>query len=326
MNTKNLIQKRLEDIVQDKFLTVKNKPLKPKSKPVYIAAVKKYLEYGPFEISIFSTGDMDKKQIAARDFRLHSRSFCNSLDLAPNSKNVILNIVSMVLNSIAEEHCITIPRIPIPPPVDQPIMVLPDDFVVEFLTTDTYNSMSTKHKMMWEVCAIMMSTSLRVSDAVSLTVNDFDRSVDGLLLIKQNRKTGSVTAVPLPKSLSDILLVNITRGLVYTRSKILLNEAAVRRHLSEFFYQFAAAREVVIVRKETGCGMIAQQQPLYKAIHPHMLRKTAITFMLANGVSEEHVKFASGHSAGSKSFERYRGFSDARFKSQINKLFDKMLL
>jgi integrase len=63
-------------------------------------------------------------------------------------------------------------------------------------------------------------------------------------------------------------------------------------------------------------------KPLYDYVTPHMLRKTAITSMLVNGVSEQHVKFASGHSEKSQSFERYKGFIDRNFQNEISSYYE----
>jgi hypothetical protein len=46
--------------------------------------------------------------------------------------------------------------------------------------------------------------------------------------------------------------------------------------------------------------------------------------MLANNVSPEHVKFASGHKPSSESFNRYIGFVDRHYKSQITDYHKKM--
>ena len=63
---------------------------------------------------------------------------------------------------------------------------------------------------------------------------------------------------------------------------------------------------------------------LWEWVHPHLLRKTAITTMIYNKVPERFIKFASGHTTNSNAFERYVGHVEKYYKSEINDYYGKM--
>jgi integrase len=63
---------------------------------------------------------------------------------------------------------------------------------------------------------------------------------------------------------------------------------------------------------------------LWEWVHPHMLRKTAITNMIYNKVPERFIKFASGHALKSNAFERYVGHVERYYQSEINDYYGRM--
>lgn len=328
MNTKELIQKYIDDMEKGKILTVTRKPFKYCTRKTYKHALNMYLEFGVFEITQFKPGLNDSARRAiANKFIKHMEAFEESMYVGVNSKATIMNIVSIVVNHIAGQLMIAIPRISKPKALLNPIMTLPDAFVKRFLTDEEkYNSLSKRHKLVWEVCAIMLVSSLRIKDACSLTDLNFDHNSDGLFMIKENSKTGKITTSPLPTLLSKILLNNINNGSLYTKSGIQMLPCSIRREFKNFFKQYEDTDVDVVVRKYNMKGvLVSKTDKLYNVILPHMFRKTSITMMLANGVSIDHAKFASGHSQGSKSFDRYVAFSDQRYSSEIKRYYNSIL-
>ncbi len=328
MTTTQLIKDYLKDIETDAIMASSGLPLKASTKRSYSHAMNLYLKYGVFELLDFKPSfTPEQRKAFANKFQKHIESFANSLYSSVNTKAVTINIAGIVLNHIANDLMISLPKLRRPKPIDQPIMTLSESLVKRFLTDEQkYNSFSDRYKMVWEVTAIMLVTSLRVSDAVALTDMDFDSNADGLFLLKQNEKTGSVTSCPLTSLLSKILTKNIESGRVYTKSPVTHSTDVIRRELPNLFKQYEETHVEINVRKYDARRTLGSEtMKMYEAIHPHMLRKTAITLMLANGVSPEHAKFASGHSPNSKSFGRYVGFSEERYQSQIKNFYDKIV-
>lgn len=227
------------------------------------------------------------------------------------SNSTISAIINLCVSSLRRVHYLSVPRIQNVKLEQKPITVLEPEFVREFLSdTPKYNSFCKKYMMMWEVCAIMMATSLRISDVVSLGVSNFVIRDGAAFLNKKNIKTGAYTTVPLPGSLSRILFCNIQNGYVLTPSSITPSPMSIRRLIRPFFENYTYMHKVVVCAD----GVVKKY---YEVVHPHMLRRTAITSMLVGGVSREHVMFASGHRPGSRSFERYVGFVESAYRSEI---------
>jgi len=328
MNTVQLIKDYLKDLEADEIKTTAGMTLKATTKRSYQNAMKLYLKYGAFDLlSIQPNASAEERKAFTKQFQKHIEEFAESLYFSINTKATIVNIVGIVLNHIANDLMISIPKLRRPKPVEQPIMTLSDSFVKRFLTDEKmYESFSSRHRAIWELCAMMLVTSLRIIDACSLTEMDFDENADGLFIIKQNEKTGEVTTCPLTPLLSKVISSNLKKGSVYSRSPVKTIPDTIRKQLPKFFKQYPETHVHTVVRKyDMNRKIGSSTQPLYDIIHPHMLRKTSITMMLAAGVSQEHVKFTSGHSPNSKSFERYIGFSDQRYQSQISN-FQKSLV
>jgi integrase len=171
----------------------------------------------------------------------------------------------------------------------------------------------------------MLITSLRISDVVSLQPSNI-QYVDGRgVLVKINIKTGTETALPLPDFLADIYTFNLNNhGRIFSsRAK---HPSNVRLRLGEFMMKYPEMHKTYSYTRCNYLGEIVTiQGKFYDLVHTHMLRKTAITLMIASGMSIDHVRFASGHSANSQSINRYIGFVEQRHKSEVSNYYSKLL-
>lgn len=269
----------------------------------------------------------ERKEIADK-FNKYFEAFADfmiQLGLQVNTRVDIVNTITTVINYWADSMYIQVPRPPKLSGYEPPIIALDDDFLRKFVLDEhkLYDKFDAKYRYIWEVTALMMVTSLRVSDAVSLTKDDFS---DKMFLVKENAKTGEDTEMPLPKSLITRFYDNLAiHGTVFTPVDYENKQALIRREYKEFFRHYPEMHQQVTVKKADLYGKrIAVTKRLYEWVHPHMMRKSAITAMLSNNVSEEHVKFCSGHRPTSKSFERYRAFVEKRYKSEVNDYQNKM--
>ena len=178
-------------------------------------------------------------------------------------------------------------------------------------------------KFMWEVCATMMITSLRISDAINLKPADF-RWVDGeMFMMRENTKTGEETTLPLPEVLAEKFTYNVNKyGQVFTPIEF-VPVYHFRRNFKSFFQRYPEMHETLTYRKLDARGnKITITQRYYELVHPHMLRKTAITSMIKNGVSIDHVRFASGHK--SEAINRYIGWIDRTHKTEVKGYYKNM--
>lgn len=256
------------------------------------------------------------------------KDYMVSMGLQINTRVDIINIITTIINYWADVLYIQIPRPSKLSGYEPPIIALDDDFLRRFVMDEhgMYKKFDDKYKYIWEVSALMMVTSLRISDAVSLTKDDFQISGNSIFLMKDNAKTGEMTEMPLPNSLSAKFFDNLAAyGHVFTPVSYWSKQALIRREYKEFFRQYPEMHNQVTVKKVDITGQrVSMTKAMFEWVHPHMMRKSAITAMLANNVSEDHVKFCSGHKAGSKSFERYKGFVEKRYKSEVNNYQNKM--
>ena len=271
---------------------------------------------------------LEEKQDMAKRFHRHFDKFVDWMiehKFSPNSRKDIVNQVGIMIKYWAEQNFWMIPKVRKPKGVDTPIITLPISFVKEFIndTHQLYETFSPEHRYLWELSATMLVTSLRIGDAMRLRKDDLVID-DAVYLVKENQKTGAMTTLPLPKSLYSKYLYNLRHHDQIFTPVPSPNETFIIRNFKQFFSQYPRMKEEVTYKKADHEGnKLMQTSRFYDIVHPHMLRKTAITSMLANGVSLDHVKFASGHK--SDAIKRYQGWVDSTHKSEINNYYETFL-
>lgn len=240
------------------------------------------------------------------------------------TRSSVMNFISIMVRYWEKELFLRLPRIAYATAPDNQVVVLDPEFVGKFLSSDLYKKLDTDMRYVWEVCATILITTMRLDDAVRLNVNDLHITTTSMFLSKINGKTKATTDVPLPKILEDIFRHNLTyHGSVFCRRP---DHKLVNKKIRYLFAMFEDMHQVVSVRKLGVDGNYeSRMAPFYEHIHPHMLRKTAITTMIYNGVSERHIKFLSGHSSKSGAFEKYVAFVDRNFRSEVTGYYDKLM-
>jgi integrase len=210
-----------------------------------------------------------------------------------------------------------------------PVTTLSPEMVKSFLRIE-YNDLEEDLRMPYELSFVILITSLRVGDAMKLTFNDFN-IIDGKCVIYglKNRKTGTITASPIPERLYNILKANHERsGNIYSsidnyqtmRRDAAIGMQKIMRMIPE------CSTEVSLTRlSPDGKSEIRVTKPLWEMVKPHMLRKTAITTMLHAGVDQHLIKNLSGHSGKSASFERYVGYVESVHNIVISDYQDKLM-
>ncbi len=332
-----LCHKYLNRIKSGSIKTKQQHNFRPSSISAYSFAIDTYVNYATIHGSIdlkkmsLDNKDLMTKRAIADKFNLHFDGLVDhmkSINYQPNTRSNVVNTLSIILNYYRDDLFLQIPKLQRVAGSEAPIIVLDGDFLKRFVVDEhnLYGTFNRTNKFMWEMAATMLITSFRISDAATLKASDMAVKGDSVFLIKENQKTGEDTTMPLPKKYTDVIMHNLSvYGSVYTPIGFPELQAFFRKHIKEFFKQYPEMHEVVAVRKvDVDGNKMFESMPMYDLVHPHMLRKTAITTMLANNVSPEHVKFASGHKPSSESFNRYIGFVDRHYKSQITDYHKKM--
>lgn len=308
--------------------------LSPNSIRAYRYAVDNLDEYSRIagsldlkELSIEAGYDTATKRKLSGKFSTYFKGmddFMTDKRLNLKSRSGVMNYMSIMVRYWERELFLRLPRIAYATAPDNQVVVLDPEFVGKFLSSDLYKKLDTNMRYVWEVCATILITTMRLDDAVNLRVEDLQITPTSMFLSKINGKTKAITDVPLPKLLENIFRDNLTyHGSIFCRKP---DRKIVGLKIRDLFAMYEEMHQVVSVRKLGIDGNYdSKVAPFYEHVHPHMLRKTAITTMIYNGVSERHIKFLSGHSLKSGAFEKYVAFVERNFRSEVTSYYDKLL-
>lgn len=194
-----------------------------------------------------------------------------------------------------------------------PIVVISPDMVKEFLNSSRPDDLEMAYA--YEISSVVLVTSLRISDAMSITIDDL---IDGCI-VSTNKKTGANTKSPIPSKVYQMLVDNHKKyGSVYS---IKVNrwetDSIMSRCMPELFRNIAISNVTISRMCPDGTSYEKIVKPLYEMIRPHMLRKSAITSMIISGVPERFVKHLSGHKGNSRAFERYVAHVEKEYNESI---------
>ena len=280
------------------------------------------------EFHIDPLWDSKKKREVADEYSKYWKKYEDYLlerGLGVKSRSEVMNMTGVITNYWADQMFFTLPKIPRLTSHEKAIIVLPSEFVKKFLNDEdkVYRKLTPELKCVWELSATILITTLRIGDAMSLRENDFTFNRDMVFMRKKNEKTGVYSEMPLPQFLSDIYRDNLTRlGRIYT---IEPNKDIVYDNIKVLFKMYDDMHETVSVANiDLRGNEHIVTKPMWEWVHPHLLRKTAITTMIYNKVPERFIKFASGHTTNSNAFERYVGHVEKYYKSEINDYYGKM--
>lgn len=256
-------------------------------------------------------GSLEEKKEIRDSFLSHMRGFEKFLNgYASSTKVTIVNVTNNIIKYWAEELFITIPKLRYVYSEPKPIIVLPEDVVKEFLQD---KDLTGDMLMTWEVCATMLVTTLRIGDATDIS----SRNLNNGFLIKHNQKTGALSSTPLPRFLVEIFSSNIQKfGRVYATHP---NHTTIYANMKELFKRYPSAHKEMSFQID---GVMVTK-PVYEWVKPHMIRKTAITNMIAAGVPDRDIKLLSGHTPSSKSFELYVAFNERKHQESIKKYHEQ---
>lgn len=314
--------------------SVKNRPYSPESIRTY-ANVANYLyefahECRRMDISKFhidaQLGPLEKRSIADA-FDLYFFEFDEWMvrrDMSIYSRGVIMNIVGAFVKYWAEYYFFNLPKVKRLEKVEHPIVVLHPEFVSKFLSDNLYDRLGAEMKVVWEVAATILVSTLRLSDAVSLKPTDFMIRHDGMFLNKAIQKTvGENCQLLIPKKLASIYQHNMsTRGSVYSGPIKMFDIHHKMRPLFRMYDELHLPHSVNRLGNRGQVETISK--PMWDWVHPHMLRKSAITTLKYYGMDDSHIKHASGHAKNSNAYNRYTAVVDTMFSRDFKNVHERM--
>lgn len=331
-----LCKEYLRKAIKGEIKSRGNRQLKPGTISAYKYSIESLYEYSEIAGSL----DLLEMSISPKDTIQRKRTITDKWDRyfmgwdewmidmdysMATRANYILN-VSVMLNYWKEHLYLQPPKIKLYQADPNPVVVLEPEFVQRFLTDEkTYNGLPELLKYVWEVCAVMLVTTMRVRDAIDLSISDI-RVVKGeMFMSKMNGKTREYTDVPLPKFLAKVFERNMVQfGRIYTLKDN--RYATVYTNMEDLFSLYPEMHTLTTVKTIGVRGdEVVETKPMYQHVHPHMLRKTAITTMIYYKVPERHIKFCSGHASNSVAFERYVAFVERHFKSEVTSYYKNFL-
>lgn len=269
-----------------------------------------------------------KKREVADKFNRYWKKYEDYLidrGLGVKSRSEYMNITGVMTKYWSDNLFFSLPKIARLSKHERAIIVLPSDFVKSFINDkdNKYDKLTPELKTIWELSATILITTLRIGDALSLNEHDFAFKKDMVFMRKKNEKTGVYSEMPIPNKIANLYRENLSRyGRIYTLEP---NKDLVYANMKTLFKMYDDMHETVSVAEVDIRGNeFVVSKPMWEWVHPHLLRKTAITTMIYNKVPERFIKFASGHSQHSPAFERYVGHVEKYYKSEINDYYGKM--
>lgn len=331
-----LLQRFLSLAKKGEIKSKENRPFSQQTIAIYFNAVKCITAYSEIaggldlmEMNIHPRDEISKKMQITKKWEDYFRAFDDYMideRLHLSTRALYLNNISIIVNYWKNKLYFQLPKIASYRADPKPVVVLEPKFVKHFLTEEkTYTNMEDKYKYTWEICATILVTTMRIEDAMGMSVSDLHITRDAMFLSKMNGKTREYTNVPIPKFLEKIYRENLTRyGRIFTLQAVPYN--SLKRYIKTVFSMYPEMHQLATIKTFGIHGEeVTDVGPMYEHVHFHMLRKTAITTMIYHKVSERHIKFCSGHSLKSTHFERYVAFVEKHFKSEVSQFYKDFL-
>jgi len=267
-------------------------------------------------LSIDMSGDVKQKKTASdlsKSYFQNLRTWMADEGFKITTQSMIFEKLKVLLAFAEDEFMIRVDKKFRHYKEEVPIVVISPDMVKKFLNTQRPADIRMAYA--YEISSVVLVTSLRISDAMSLTIEDLS---DGCI-VSTNKKTGANTKSPIPQKVYEMLVDNYNKyGRVYSMDASRWETDVIMREMMPAIFKDIATGNVTISRMSPdGTSYTKVSKPLSEMIRPHMLRKSAITSMITLGVPERFVKHLSGHKGNSKAFERYVAYVEKEYNESI---------
>jgi integrase len=185
-------------------------------------------------------------------------------------------------------------------------------------------TLQQQYALQYWITALLLSP--RISDMKSWTRNNIFK-VDGETWIKYYaQKTQNSNPFPIEVPVPEMLMPIFNRNILEFRGKLLppMN-SAINEKLETIAKRYQIFHNDVIRRRKKGGKPITKVMKGWQQVHIHMMRATAITLFVEDGMPESVVKGFSGHTTDSQSFRRYVKISNGAKKKYYNQFQNNLL-
>jgi integrase len=341
---REIIADYLEKITNGKIVNPKNmEALAPRTIANYNSVLKVYDKF------ILTRPDINLLQTSAHgenDIRIRSaliaklndhlrelKKFMEAEKMAPNTQYVYLTKVGAVIHWYEETNVLVLPfKLPAMKKKTDKVWLNPDDVKLISQNRHIRDRLEGSDRYYFDFILIGLCSTLRRIDIMKLKPGDI-REINGRHYIynRNKKKEGgndAVTVAIIPKFLFDILQDNIrTTGRVLGDADVKHEERVsgmMRYVLDQPEFESLKREHTISVLEPDGKSVVNRTDMLYKMVTPHVLRRSAITTMIAKGVPDRIIKGYSGHTENSKSFGEYVGFVQTYFQSEGDKYISFM--
>lgn len=206
------------------------------------------------------------------------------------------------------------------------ITLLPEQ--LQFLISDQtfHNSLPIPLQKSKMIFVFGCTVALRRGDLFSIKPTDIEHRKNEHYLAFKTKKTGKLIRLKLPAYAVDIANWFLAR--LKKRSTVFpyIPPSRFNQHIKQIAALAGWTHAQQKSRNKRGVENIlaaSEDKTTYRfcdLLCSHTMRRTAITTMLMLGINEYVVKLVSGHSANSKSFERYVNLAQSYLDTEMDKL------
>ena len=267
----------------------------------------------------------DRRERAAAKNRYidHLNNYISFLGDSDKSASTIRSIVALLiaaLNRTAERESLILPstsELRLPKSELEVNALRPEH--VKLILEQTPSELTPNERVAFDAARVILLTTLRISDISALTAGSIAEGGDGYFIKTFNKKTGALTTAPVTPEIATIVKSGSLAKLKPLSSNVGASLSAAMKRFPQF-------HEEVTRHRYMDDGTVEKDvRPLYQFITPHMLRRSAITTMLINGVPEVYVRQLSGHPLSSAAFGRYVALSNSYMNTQVRDYQAKLL-
>lgn len=316
----------LDNIIDDKILSKSGRPYSEGSKIQWRQFSNLLYRY-PNDVKLLKldlAGDFNKKKRASdliKSYFQGFRDFMSSLGYRMTTQAIMFEKLKSLLAMAENEYMIRVDKTFRYFREEVPVVAITPDMVKCLLNSPIPEDISLRYA--YEISCVVLVTSLRISDVLSLTIDDFDRGH----ILSTNKKTGAVTKSPVPEKVYNMLINNhIETGKLFSIEASRSDTDKLMAEMMPILFKNIATTTITVSRMTPdGKSYEKITRPLYEMVRPHMLRKSAITSMIVAGVPERFVKHLSGHKGNSKAFERYVAYVEKEYNDSIKEYQNKLI-
>ncbi len=278
-----------------------------------------------------SIAELKKHELFWKRFEKHLKAYCYKKNYLDSYIQLIFKIIQAFLNWLKNVKHLKITGFASLFKVKLkliPIITLDETKWNEILQIETTHVLSKKEVRTKDLFVFGCITGLRYSDLSSLKRSNLEiQNSNTIYLTTNSKKTQTYTRLKLPSH--AIQIIKKYKG----KSSQLLPFPSLNqfnknlKSLGEkigWIYEVGKPRfkneKTIDVKTKTGkrfryCDLLSS----------HIMRRTAITNMLFNGMPEHLVRKISGHSATSSEFFRYVNYYQSFLDNETDTVFDKIL-